>query len=31
LWLEWCLDPDNFEPREAVQLCEAWVDRLEGK
>jgi TetR/AcrR family transcriptional repressor of bet genes len=31
LWLEWCLDPDNFEPREAVQLCEAWVERLEGK
>jgi TetR/AcrR family transcriptional regulator, transcriptional repressor of bet genes len=31
LWLEWCLDPDNFEPREAVELCEAWVDRLESK
>jgi TetR/AcrR family transcriptional repressor of bet genes len=31
LWLEWCLEPDNFEPAEAVQLCEAWVDRLEGK
>jgi AcrR family transcriptional regulator len=31
LWLEWCLDPDNFEPGEAVQLCEAWVERLEGK
>jgi TetR/AcrR family transcriptional repressor of bet genes len=31
LWLEWCLDPDNFEPREAVALCEAWIDRLEGK
>ena len=29
LWLEWCLDPDNFEPREAVELCEAWVERLE--
>jgi AcrR family transcriptional regulator len=28
LWLEWCLDPDSFEPAEAVQLCEAWVDRL---
>lgn len=28
LWLEWCLDPDNFEPREAVELCEAWIDRL---
>jgi AcrR family transcriptional regulator len=31
LWLEWCLDPDNFEPAEAVQLCEAWVERLEGR
>ena len=31
LWLEWCLDPDNFEPDEAVQLCEAWVDRMERK
>ena len=31
LWLEWCLDPDNFEPHEAVDLCEAWVDRLEGR
>jgi len=31
LWLEWCLDPDSFEPREAVELCEAWVERLEGK
>ena len=31
LWLEWCLDPDNFEPHEAVQLCEAWIERLEGR
>jgi TetR/AcrR family transcriptional repressor of bet genes len=31
LWLEWCLDPDNFEPGEAVELCEAWVERLEGR
>jgi TetR/AcrR family transcriptional regulator, transcriptional repressor of bet genes len=31
LWLEWCLEPDNFEPREAVELCEAWVDRLESE
>lgn len=30
LWLEWCLDPENFEPREAVELCEAWVESLEG-
>jgi TetR/AcrR family transcriptional repressor of bet genes len=31
LWLEWCLDPDSFEPHEAVELCEAWVERLEGR
>ncbi|HEY6483306.1 MAG TPA: TetR family transcriptional regulator C-terminal domain-containing protein [Steroidobacteraceae bacterium] len=30
LWLEWCLDPDNFEPKEAIALCEAWVDSLES-
>lgn len=30
LWLEWCLDPDNFEPQEAVKLCEAWIDSLGG-
>jgi len=29
LWLEWCLDPDNFSPREAVTLCESWVDSLQ--
>ncbi len=28
LWLEWCLDPDNFRPQEAVALCESWVDSL---
>jgi TetR/AcrR family transcriptional repressor of bet genes len=28
LWLEWCLNPGNFRPREAVALCEAWVDSL---
>lgn len=28
LWLEWCLDPDKFEPREAIELCEAWIERL---
>ena len=31
LWLEWCLDPDSFEPAEAVALCEAWIDRLESR
>ena len=30
LWLEWCLDPETFSPQEAVQLCEAWVDNLQG-
>jgi AcrR family transcriptional regulator len=29
LWLEWCLDPDTFSPREAVTLCESWVDSLQ--
>jgi AcrR family transcriptional regulator len=28
LWLEWCLDPKNFQPGEAVALCEAWVNRM---
>lgn len=28
LWLEWCLDPDTFSPREAVALCESWTERL---
>jgi TetR/AcrR family transcriptional repressor of bet genes len=28
LWLEWCLDPDNFSPREAVTLCENWLESL---
>jgi TetR/AcrR family transcriptional repressor of bet genes len=28
LWLESCLDPDNFTPREAIALCDAWVDSL---
>jgi AcrR family transcriptional regulator len=29
LWLEWCLDPDNFSPREAVTLCENWIESLQ--
>ena len=29
LWLEWCLDPANFRPAEAIVLCEAWIDSLE--
>lgn len=28
LWLEWCLDPKNFRPAEAVALCEAWVETI---
>ena len=28
LWLEWCLEPGTFQPAEAVELCEAWVERL---
>lgn len=30
LWLESCLDPDAFRPREAVKLCERWVDGIYG-
>jgi TetR/AcrR family transcriptional regulator, transcriptional repressor of bet genes len=28
LWLEWCLEPGTFRPRQAVALCEAWVEGL---
>ncbi len=28
LWLEWCLNPENFRPAEAAALCEVWVDKL---
>ena len=28
LWLEYCLEPGNFRPAEAVSLCESWVDNL---
>jgi AcrR family transcriptional regulator len=30
LWLEWCLDPDSFRPKEAAALCDDWVDRVIG-
>ena len=30
LWLEWCLDPDSFRPKEAAALCDEWVDRVIG-
>lgn len=28
LWLEWCLEPGRLRPREAVALCEGWVEGL---
>jgi len=28
LWLEWCLDPENFSPHEALRICEGWIDSL---
>ncbi|MBB4303348.1 AcrR family transcriptional regulator [Rhodobium orientis] len=28
LWLEWSLNPANFTPKEAVRLCQHWVDSL---
>jgi AcrR family transcriptional regulator len=28
LWLEWCLDPETFQPEEAIALCEAWIAQL---
>ena len=28
LWLEWCLEPENFRPAEAAALCEVWIDKL---
>ena len=30
LWLEWCLDPGSFRPKEAAMLCDDWVDRVIG-
>ncbi len=30
LWLEWCLDPNSFRPKEAASLCDDWVDRVIG-
>ncbi|HLY52619.1 MAG TPA: TetR family transcriptional regulator C-terminal domain-containing protein, partial [Steroidobacteraceae bacterium] len=31
LWLEWCLEPGRFRPREAVALCEGWVEGLRSR
>lgn len=28
LWLEWCLDPRTFQPKEAIALCESWIDHV---
>jgi AcrR family transcriptional regulator len=28
LWLEWCLDPQTFQPKEAIALCESWIDHV---
>lgn len=29
LWLECCLDPEPFSPRDAVNVCTAWLDGLQ--
>ncbi|MBT8766282.1 TetR/AcrR family transcriptional regulator [Metapseudomonas boanensis] len=28
LWLEWCLNPDNFSAEEGLDICRRWVDSL---
>ena len=28
LWLEWCLQPDQFSPEECIELCEQWANGL---
>jgi AcrR family transcriptional regulator len=28
LWLKWCLDPESYRPKDAVALCEDWVERV---
>jgi TetR/AcrR family transcriptional repressor of bet genes len=30
LWLQLCLDPTSFRPKDAAALCDEWVDRLIG-
>jgi len=30
LWLQLCLDPTSFRPKEAAVLCDDWVDRVIG-
>jgi AcrR family transcriptional regulator len=26
LWLNWCLNPDDFSAEQGIAMCEAWVD-----
>jgi AcrR family transcriptional regulator len=28
LWLQLCLDPSSFRPKDAAALCDEWVDRV---
>ncbi|BAN46708.1 TetR/AcrR family transcriptional regulator [Metapseudomonas resinovorans] len=28
LWLEWCLNPDNFSAEEGLEISRRWVDSL---
>lgn len=30
LWLEKCLQPDNFSAVEAIRLCEFWIDAIDN-
>ena len=30
LWLESGLNPGTFTPEQGIQICEAWVDGLQG-
>ena len=30
LWLESGLNPGTFTPQQGIQICEAWVDGLQG-
>ena len=30
LWLQLCLDPTSFRPKDAAALCDDWVDRVIG-
>lgn len=28
LWLEWCLQPDEFSRQDCIRVCEKWVDAV---